>query len=224
MTERFLCAIIIWISVVYLREGGGVMLRDLLYEESATSSRANAEAKYYTFFLVLSIICFVFAGISAFFATSVIQGVIADEAYTTLGKILAIAVWILFVLTFAGVGLLFWFIKKRFNLSYDYTFVEDELRVTKVFNGRSRKYFTTISADSILKIGWCDKPSFQNTMRGIQGKPKYLTPNKTPAEEKDFIYLLVGGSLGKTLYVLECRQILMEYLVQSAGVNKLERE
>lgn len=200
------------------------MLRDMLYEESATSNRESAESKLYMVFLVLSIVCVAFAGITLFFATSVIQGVFSNDAYTTFGRILITVSWVAFVAAFLGAGAAFWFLKKKFNVSYDYTFVEDELRVTKVFNGRSRKYFTTISADSILKIGWCDKPSYRDVLRGIQGKPKFLTPNKTPAEEKDFVYVLVSGSLGKTLYILECRQILVEYLVQAAGVNKLERQ
>lgn len=197
--------------------------RDLLYEESASSNRAQAESKFYTLFLVVSVICFVIAGVTAFFATSVIQEVAVSDAETE-QKVFSVVSWIFFILIFVGGGFAFWFLKKRFNLSYDYSFVEDELRVTKVFNGRSRKYFTTISADFILRIGDCEKPSFRDVSRGIQGKTVYLTPNKTPAEGKKFIYVLVGGSLGKRLYVLECRQILLEYLVRSAGIDKFQRE
>ncbi len=200
------------------------MRRDMLYEESATCNREKTEAKFYTLYLVLAIICFVIACIVAFYSVPFIQGILADKDLTTFGKVFNIVVLVFLIVVFAGGGVLFWFIKKRFNVSYDYTFVEDELRITKIFNGRSRKYYTTISADSLLKIGWCEKPSYQNVLRGIQGKPKFLTPNKTPAEEKDFVYLLVGGSLGKTLYVIECKQMMLEYLVQSAGINKFERE
>ena len=148
------------------------MLRDMLYEESATSNRERSEAKFYSLYLVLSVICFVIACIVAFFAISFVRGILADESLSTLGKVVNIGILIFFILVFSGCGVIFWFIKKRFNVSYDYTFVEDELRVTKVFNGRSRKYYTTISTDSILKIGWCEKPSYQNVLRGIQGKPE----------------------------------------------------
>ena len=188
------------------------------------SARAQTETKFYMFFLVLAIVCFVLAGIVAFFSTSFIPGILADEELTTMGKVFNVGFLIFLILAFLGSGFAFWLIRKKFNVSYDYTFVEDELRITKVFNGRSRKYFATISADSVLRIGWCEKPSFQDVMRGLSGKPRFLTPNKTPAEDKSFVYVLVGGSLGKTLYILECRQILLEYLVRSAGINKLERE
>ncbi len=200
------------------------MLKDMLYEESASCNRAGAESRLYTVFLVLSIICFSIAGVTAFFATSVIRGFFLDKSLPMLGKIMYTAIWVVFIAVFVASGVVAWFLKKRFNLSYDYSFVEDELRVTKVYNGRSKKYLTTISCASILRIGRCEKPSFQDVLRGIQGKPHYLTPNKTPAEEKEFIYLLVSSQLGRTLYVIECRQAMLEYLVQSAGVNKFERE
>lgn len=200
------------------------MQRDLFYEESAASNRAKTESKLYMLFLVVSIIAFAAAGISAFFATSAFQGILGSDADTA-AKIIPIVQWILFILAFLGIGLVFWFLKKKFNVSYDYVFVEDELRVTKVFNGRSRKFFTTIASDAVLRIGWVEKPSFSDALRGLQGKKAvYLTPNKTPADDKEFIYLLVSGALGKTLYVIECRRELLEYLVQAAGINKLERE
>lgn len=196
----------------------------MFYEETATSNRESAEKKFYMLYLVLSVFCFVVAGILIFFATSFIPTMATDSGLTTFGKIFNIGFLVFLIIAFLGSGVLLWFIKKRFNVSYDYSFVEDELRITKIFNGRSRKFFTTIRTDSILRIGWCEKPSYENVLRGLHGKPKFLTPNKTPAEEKEFIYILVGGSLEKSLYVLECRRMLLEYLVQSAGINKLERE
>lgn len=198
---------------------------EMLYEESATSTRAGAERRFYTVFLVFSILFFVVAGIIAFFSTSMIPSILGSDVFTTLEKVFDILTWIVPILLLIGAGILFWFIKRRFNVSFDYSFVEDELRVTKVYNGKSRRYVTTITADNILKIGWVEKPSFVDTLRGVQGqKAKYLTPNKSPAEEKEFIYLLVSGPLQKTLYVIECRRELLEYLVKAAGVRKLERE
>ncbi len=198
---------------------------EMLHEESATSTRASVERRFYTVFLVFSIIFYSIAGIIAFFSTSTIPSILESNEITTLGKVFSILTWILPILMLVGGGTLFWFIKRRFNVSFDYVFVEDELRVTKVYNGKSRKYLTTITADNILKIGWVEKPSFADTLRGVQGqKAKYLTPNKSPAAEKEFIYLLVSGPIQKTLYVIECRRELLEYIVKTAGVRKLERE
>ena len=124
----------------------------MLYEESATSTRAGAERRFYTVFLVFSILFFVVAGIIAFFSTSMIPSILESDVFTTLEKVFDILTWIVPILLLIGAGILFWFIKRRFNVSFDYSFVEDELRVTKVYNGKSRRYVTTITADNILKM------------------------------------------------------------------------
>ena len=108
-------------------------------------------------------------------------------------------------------------------MSYDYTFVEDELRVTKVFNGKSRKHIRTFKAEQILKIGYVDSASFERTIAGLQGKKAIpLTPNQEPAEGKIFIYILYSTSVEKKVYVLECRKELLEYLVFATGRSKFE--
>ncbi len=199
------------------------MQRNTLYEESAISNIEEKERKFYNFFHILSIICFVIAAILAFFSVMVIQSYLYGE-YETAQKVVGIASQVFFILLMIGAALIFLFIKKKFNRSYDYSFVEDELRITQVFNGKSRKFLTTVRADQILKIGWYGKPSYENTVRGLKKKPVWLTPNKSPADGKEFIYVFTSGTLGNTLYILECRRELLECLVRAAGVTKLERE
>ncbi len=197
-------------------------MKEALYEESAIPVKSALEAKLYMAFHVVSIILFILAGLWLTFSFAYINNLIESGAT---GATLAIYLirWFLPPALIVGGGLIAFFLKRRFNVSYDYTFVEDELRVTKVYNGRRRKYLMTLKADQILKIGWCEKDSFERTKRGL-GKTKFLTSNKAPAEEKEFIYLLYSSSIAKTLYVLECRRIMLEYLVAAAGRNKLERE
>ncbi len=201
------------------------MQRDKLYEESAVSTRSKSESKIYTTFFVVAMIFFVIAAILLFFSFNDIVGVVNNEKATTLDKALFIVMRIGLVLALALIGLLFFLLKNRFNVSYDYIYVDDEVRFTKVFNGRRRKYIATVTMDNLLRIGYCEKPSYQNALRELRGKkPKILTPNKTPAEDKMMIYLLANTSLERRVYVLECRKEMLEYLVLAAGINKLERE
>ena len=201
------------------------MEREKFYEESAISTRSEKEKKLYTVFKVAAIVFFVFFGIQFFMSFPYIGNVVANENVTTSGKALFIVMWVGLTLTWLLIGFLLFKLKNRFNVSYDYTFVEDEIRFTKVFNGKRRKFITTVTMDQILKIGYCDKPSFEAALRGNKGKkPKILTPNKEPDEEKMFIYLIVNTSLERRIYVLECRKLLLEYLVFAAGRTKLERE
>ena len=201
-------------------------MRDALYEESVQSVKADREVKMYTVFHVFSIICLIVALIIALFFFSVqFPALIYDKEATTVQKIVGCVVWLLFVAVFVLMWFLFTKIKRRFNLCYDYLFVEDELRITRVFNGKKRKFLCKLEADHILKIGYCEKDSFERTVSGLNGKkPKILTPNLEPAEGKMFIYVLYSTTTEKNVYVIECRQMMLEYLVRAAGRNKFERE
>ncbi len=196
----------------------------MLYEESAGSTRAAKESKLYTLFKVFAIIFFVLAGIVALTFFMTILDYILVNFESALARLIQTLPWVFLMLLFGGTGLVFWFLKNRFNVGYDYIFVQDELRITKVFNGKKRKFLTTIHADQILKLGWADRDSYEDTLRGLGNKkPKIFTPNRAPAEGKEFIYIFVSGSIEKSLYVIECRQTLLEYLVYAAGRNKLEQ-
>ena len=201
------------------------MARELFYEESATCARARGEAKLYMAFHVTSIIFFVLAAIHLSFSFTYIGGLVTSSKETGSFGWFSLILWISLFLSLAGAGVGFFFLKRRFNVSYDYTFVEDELRVTKVFNGKRRKYLVTMKADQMLKIGWEERDSFRRTVSGLGGKkPQYLTSNREPMEDKTFIYILYSTSMGKVLYVLECREMLLEYVVRAAGITKLERQ
>ncbi len=197
------------------------MQRDKLYEESAVSKRSQKESKLYTAFFVMAMIFFVLAAILLFFSFNDIVNVVNNEKASSTEKALYIVIRIGFVVSLVLIGLLFFLLKNRFNVSYDYIYVDDEVRFTKVFNGKRRKYITTVTMENLLRIGYCDKPSYQNALRELRGKkPCILTPNKTPAEEKFFVYLLVNTSMERKMYVIECRKEMLEYLVFAAGRNK----
>ncbi len=201
------------------------MEREKLYEESAISKRSVRESKLYTVFLVTSVIFFIAGGIQFFLSFNYIFQTVNNENLTTVGKALFIGMWVGIDIVLLLIGFLLFKLKNRFNVSYDYTYVDDEIRFTKVFNGRKRKPLATFTMEQILKIGYCDKPSYENALRGLKGKkPRILTPNKEPEEGKEFIYLVVNSQVGRSVYVLECRKEMLEYLVFAAGRTKLERE
>ena len=201
------------------------MARSAFYEESAISTREKAERRSYLVFHIASIVMLIIAALLVLFSLTSVPSILGDEELTGVQKVVSIVVWCLPILSLVGFFFLFRYIKRKFNVSFDYTFVEDELRVTKVFNNKSRKHLHTFKADQILQIGYVDSASFERTIAGIQGKKAIpLTPNREPAEGKMLIYLLYTSSVGKKVYVLECRQELLEYLVFAAGRNKFVRQ
>ena len=200
------------------------MEREKLYEESAISTRSAREKKLYTVFQVFAIIFFVIFGIQLFLSYPYISNTVTSGVSTRV-KVVFVIMWVATTAVFFLAGFFLLRVRNRFNVSYDYTYVDDELRFTKVFNGKRRKFITKITMDQVLKIGYCDKPSFNEALRSLKGKkPTVLSPNKTPEEGKDFIYLVVNTSIERRIYVLECRKIMLEHIVFAAGRNKWERE
>ncbi len=196
-------------------------MRDAFYEESVSSLRKEQESRRYTILRVVSIITYVIGGFLLFFSLYVVPDIV--EKTSGLGLALSLVQWFLPIVFFIGTGIFFTRFKRRYNVSYDYIFVEDELRVSKVFNGKKRKFLFKLKADSILKLGLCERDSYERTLAGQNRKPIYLTPNRDEAAEgKIFIYLVYSDVAGKDVYVLECREMLLEYLVMAAGKNKLE--
>ncbi len=201
------------------------MIRDGFYEESAISVNSRAESRLYMAFKVVAIIFFVLGiGGGAMFSFQLVYNTMNNAELSTIQRVFTFVQWFGMLVILIGFGVLCWFLKNRFNISYDYTFVEDEIRITKVFNGRKRKFLTTLKADRILLIGWVGSDAYQNALRGMKGKkPARCTPNKEPAEGKEMIYIVQSTTLEKQIYILECRRQLLENIVFAAGRNKLER-
>lgn len=199
------------------------MQQDKLYEESAITPNPKTGNLLYNIFQAVAITLWVMAAICAFFATSAIREMFAVSEEMS-ARVVGVLSWVVLILLLAVTGFVLWKLRDRFNVSYDYEMVDDEVRITKIFNGRRRRPVTTLRADGILRIGVYETDPYYAALRSLNGKkPRFLTPNRTPAEEKQFIYVFVSGSIEKTLYILECRQEFLERLVRIAGVMKWER-
>ena len=199
------------------------MQKDALYEESAQPINAGKQSKWYMTFHVLFILFAVLAGLELFLCFLLLPP--ALDGVTGGALAFNIIVWVAPGVGFILLSLLFFFVRRRFNVSYDYLFVQDELRITKVFSGKKRKFLVTLQADQMLQLGYCEGATFERTYAGLNGaKPQIMTPNREPAEGKEFIHILYSTTMGKTLYILECRKEMLEHLVLAAGRNKFVRE
>ena len=175
------------------------MQREGLLEESAVPQNALREAKFNMVFRVAAILAFLVLGVFVFSAFGYIP-YLREQGGAALA--MGLISYIVLLLLILGAGLLLWFLKDRFNVSYDYTFVEDELRITKV-----------------------ESDAYERAVRGLERgkKPRICTPNKAASEGKELIYLINSTSMEKMIYVVEIRRIMLENLVLAAGRNKLER-
>jgi hypothetical protein len=119
--------------------------------------------------------------------------------------------------------ILFHIIRRRINVSYDYSFVSGELRITKVFNVNKRKLITRLTQDEILQVGDIECPAFDRLRSDPQTKEIICTQNTSPMEGKFFLYILAVDN-GKKLYVLECREELLLNMMQYLRRDVLDRD
>lgn len=103
------------------------------------------------------------------------------------GSAIALLIFLLFMLfLFVGPWLACFLLKRRINLSYDYTFVSGELRISRVYNVNRRKFLYRIEAESILKLGDADAPSFERVCADPSVKQIVCTPNAEPPKANSF--------------------------------------
>lgn len=165
--------------------------------------------------------------------------------YTTIHVFSQIFLWLAIIMLFAGIFIfptnIIWFFiiecvffvvlwllfnkwKSGVNVSFDYCLVsEGELRISRVVNVESRKLVVKIQCGEILQIGDVDNGNYERLASDPNTKTEICTSNDEAAENKFFMYILVENE-GKKLYVLECREQLLLYIMQYANRSALERE
>lgn len=134
--------------------GGKIM--DVLYEESAVNARCRKmEGKKYKVVNIISWIALVLGVIflmifipniiASFSKAEPTEDFTAEQIQEAIMSARGMAVFCGMQVIFFG---LMWFLlftlKKRINVSFDYTFVSGELRIAKVFNINRRKFLYKI--------------------------------------------------------------------------------
>ena len=197
---------------------------DVFYEESAVNQNANRGRKIYK---VLNIISWIFIFLCLIFAFCTIMLIpnCNDKDKADYGFYLFNC---LFMLGLSFTFFLGWFIfyqlKKRVNISFDYIFVSGELRIAKIFNINRRKLVERISCEEMIQIGDTDNPSFERLASSPDTKTVYYTPNMEADEGKFFMYILIPGNNGKKLLILEARELLLMNIMKFVRRNVLESD
>lgn len=201
---------------------------DVLYEESAVNANAAKGEKRYKilnlftwFFGVLALIfaiLFVIGLVSFLMAMSALK---AEDRATAIGSLIF---YFMMVTLFGGPWLACFLMKRKINVSFDYTFVSGELRISKVFNVNRRKFLYRIDAESIQKMGDADTPSFDRVISDPSVKKIICTPNAEPSGGKFFLYIVTSESGGRRVYILECREELLINILKFVKRGILESD
>lgn len=201
---------------------------DALYEESAVNSNSKKEEKRYKIFHIFSLLFGVLAVIFlVLFLTTLLSFLLAVGSIDSETKATAISSLIFYfmlVTLFGGPWLAFFLLKRRTNVSYDYVFVSGELRISKIFNVNRRKFLYRIDSEIIQKIGDVDAASYDRVVSDPAIKKVVCTPNVEPSEGKFFLYIVTAESVGRRVYILECREELLINLLKFVKRGILESD
>lgn len=200
-------------------------MQEVFYEESVSLHNEKSAKFRYTLFTVFGVLCFV----SAVFAVINIWALMftpvdEDSGIAVKDVLIGMIPWaVMFVLMLAG-GIFLFIKRHHFYISYDYTFVSGELRISKVFHSRKRKLLYRISDEKYVKLGRVGSESYKKLKSSPDIKEDILTPNEEAAEDKEFYYIQAATNVGKKLLVLECRQELLANILRYTRRNLLESE
>ncbi len=202
---------------------------DVLYEECAVNQKAVRDEKiykllnggFYVFFVVTII---------AFFGA--INNIPLGSGEGLTGESLAayqyLQTWftlsLLAFLFFGSGAVMLFLLKRRINISYDYTFVSGELRIVKVFNVNRRKLITRIQPEDMLQLGDVESESYARLLANTMNREVICTPNSEPAKGKFFMYVYANDIAGKRLYVLECREEMLVNILKFVKRSTLESD
>lgn len=201
---------------------------DVLYEESAVNANAAKGEKRYK---ILNLFTWFFGGLALIFAILFVIGLVsflmamsAMKAEDRAAAIGSLIFYFMMITLFGGPWLACFLMKRKINVSFDYTFVSGELRISKVFNVNRRKFLYRIDAESIQKMGDADSPSFDRVISDPSVKKIVCTPNAEPSGGKFFLYIVTSESGGRRVYILECREELLINILKFVKRGILESD
>lgn len=191
-------------------------MKEIFYEESAKiQNEKSAKIKYYTFKIV-SITFYVMMGFWFF----IFFNFTPVEEFTK-GNIVVNIIMILLPLVFLFFsGFLFGKIKNKFYVDYDYAFVSGSVRIAKVIKNIKRKPVIKFDISAIEKMGKYGSETYAQYEKTPGIKKSILTSNMTPADGKDFYYLVVNVDETKNLLLMECSETFMVTILKY-GNNKM---
>mgnify|MGYP005778578281 CR=1 FL=1 len=191
-------------------------MQEVFYEESIGMHDEGPAKRRFRMFTITGVLCIIFA-IFAF-----MNFMFTDTSLD--GYVVSLIIWgVLFAIMV--VGAIFLFIKRHsFYLSYDYTFVSGELRISKVIHNRKRKLLYRLSDDKLIMIGRIESETYKKLKASPDSKEDILTPNVEAEEGKEFFYIQAATNVGKRILVLECRPQMISTILRFTRRNIMESE
>lgn len=192
-------------------------MREVFYEETANIEKySSARTKYN----ILSIISLVSFALAIIFAMLVYMFFDWSKGNVLVSVIVILVILILLI----GLGIFVGFLKNKFCVEYDYTFISGEIRVAKVVKNIKRRSLTSFDCSDILKIGVYNSEEYKKIKSDSSIDEKILSSNENAQDNKGFYYILVGKNGTKTIYIFECTKTFLLNVIRFSNKNVLDKD
>ncbi len=163
------------------------------------------QKKQHTLYMIFNVIKIIFLVLTVFYL------------------IMAFAIDVLLFVTFficLLISILFTFIQYLFYNFYDYTVVEDEIRISKLINNKLRRGVISFTTSKILKIGFVGGSEFQNlntnNIHTIYAKNKNL-------KEVD-VYFLITHNGEKKVVIFKFNGKFLSHVLSLTSNKVLDKD
>ena len=193
-------------------------MREIFLEEVASNNNYSKEKFEYNLFTILSLVSAVLLGVWVFLSIFYLLALIKGNAII---KAIIIVLPIILFLTFA---IIFRKIRYNFCVEYDYTLVDDSIRVDKVIKGVKRFPVVDFSSSDIEKIGKFGSDTYLQYFGRPEIVVNFLSANDNPSIDKDFYYIVVNLNAEKLIFVFECTKNFIANILRSTRISVLESD
>ena len=194
-------------------------MRDIFIEDSAKVKNESKQKSLYNSFTVLAIFFFVVAFIVFSYIITTTLDKLNEE-----NILLFILLYCLPCLIALGIGIVFWLLRNKFYVEYDYSFTSGAFRVSKVIMNKKRKFVVKFDISEVEKVGEIDSETYKNYLKINTNKKILLTNNKTPMDGKAFYYFAVKQNKTKNIYIFECKKEFIIQIVNYKGRYILDKD
>ena len=190
-------------------------MKEVFYEESALmQGQSKAKAKY-NLFKVMSIFSYVFCALWLYFFY-----ICFPLSSGALSFVFALLPAVIFFFSGFFIGKA----KNKFYVEYDYTFISGSIRFSKVIKNVKRKFITKFECSDIEKLGKYGSQQYEKYDSMSNVESSILTSNISPADGKDFYYIVVNKNAEKYLYVLECTETFIINVIKFSNKAVIDEE
>ena len=190
-------------------------MQEVFYEETATLVNQEKAEKKYNFLKILSIVCYI---LFTLYAITLFTFFSPDPNNVAFSMVLSLFPLVILLASAIILGK----IKNTIYIEYDYTFISGSIRVAKVIKDFKRRTIIKFEAYNIEKIGYYDSETYKkyDMLPGIN--KKILTHNLSPAENKNFYYIVVNVNGEKNLLIFECTKLFISNVLKFSRKTVLE--